>query len=58
VKVEEKVLQKVAAKWLALLLHIREVPDSNLGRKTGSTNYGFLCYVLIPLDKFLGSNLI
>jgi hypothetical protein len=48
---------KVADDWLALLLRIHEVSDSNLGPKSRYPDRGFLWFSLVPSDKFRGSNL-
>jgi hypothetical protein len=39
------VKQNVVAEWLALLLHIREVPCSNIGSETGYTDWGLRVFL-------------
>jgi hypothetical protein len=46
-------LPTIVVEWLALLLHIREVPGSNLSLKTGSSDRFFVDF-LSPSKKMLG----
>jgi hypothetical protein len=45
----------IVVEWLTLLLHIREVPGSNLDLETGHSDWSFLWFSSIPQGKFRDS---
>jgi hypothetical protein len=55
IRFHEKLVLNVAAKWLALLIHIREVPGSNLSPETTILTKVFLWFFSVLPGKCLDS---
>jgi hypothetical protein len=51
----KNVIHNATAKWLAFMLCIQKVANSNLGLQTGYPDGGFLWFSPVPAGKFCGS---
>jgi hypothetical protein len=49
-------LPNITAKWLARLLRIWDITDTNLSRENGYLNWGFLRFLPTPTRKCLNSS--